>query len=59
MHKIKHWNFLLKRSLKNLKIIKSVLYQNFLRERMAKKDFTKNHNLLAVGTRYKKYLILF
>ena len=26
----------------------------FLRERMAKKDFINNHELLAVGTRYKK-----
>lgn len=26
----------------------------FLRERMAKKDFVKNHNLLAVGSRNKK-----
>ena len=40
--------------IKKFKNHKICFVPEFLRERMAKQDFTKNHNLLAVGTRYKK-----
>ncbi len=40
--------------IKKFKNNKICFVPEFLRERIAKKDFTKNHNLLAVGTRNKK-----
>ena len=42
------------RAIKKFKNNKICFVPEFLRERMAKKDFTENHNLLAVGTRNKK-----
>ena len=42
------------RMIKKYKNRKICFVPEFLRERCAKKDFTENHNLLAVGTKNKK-----
>lgn len=42
------------KAIKKFKNKKICFVPEFLRERMAKKDFINNHELLAVGTRYKK-----